>query len=92
MMPVRRAGASIISGTTLDVASPPTTYNPDAQGERAKVEDEKFDQTMEEIAKRFGGGVLWRFDREVPRGYWWDRGMMYSDELAAVEVETVTVD
>ncbi len=54
----------------------PTTYNPDAQGQRERVEDEKFSQTMEEIATRFGGGVLWRFNRETPRGYWWDRATL----------------
>ena len=65
----------------------PTFYNADAHGRKERVESEKFTKTMEEIAEHFGGGVLWRFDREVPTGYWWDRGVLYVDELAAIEVD-----
>lgn len=65
----------------------PQEYNADERGERRPVETEKFDETMEEIAKRFGGGALWRFKNEPPRGYWWNRGVLLQDELAVIEVD-----
>ncbi|HEX9727360.1 MAG TPA: hypothetical protein VGA37_02505 [Gemmatimonadales bacterium] len=65
----------------------PHTHNPDVHGNRRRVEDEKFEQTMEELAARFGGGALWRLDEGTPRGYWWDRGILYEDELAVLEVD-----
>ena len=33
----------------------PLFYSPDARGERKPVEDEKFLQTADEIAQKFGG-------------------------------------
>jgi len=36
----------------------PVFYNPDAQGYRAPIEDDKFIETADEIARRFGGGTL----------------------------------
>lgn len=36
----------------------PLFYNPDAQGKREPVEDEKFVRTAEEVAEQFGGGTL----------------------------------
>lgn len=65
----------------------PQLYNPDQRGRRQPVEAEKFDRTMREIAGRFGGGVLWRFEAGSPVGYWWDRGVLYEDELAVIEVD-----
>jgi len=65
----------------------PQAYNPDEHGRRRNVPDEKFRKTAEEIAKRFGGGVLWRFEDGAPTGYWWDRGFLYQDELAVIEVD-----
>lgn len=65
----------------------PQAYNPDEQGRRLAVEDEKFRLTVEEIARRFGGGVLWKFTEAPPQGYWWDRGFLHQDELVAIEVD-----
>ena len=65
----------------------PLTYNPDAHGARSPIEQEKFDKTMEEIAMRFGGGMFWAFRNDPPQGFWWDRGTLYRDVLAAIEVD-----
>jgi hypothetical protein len=65
----------------------PLFYNPDAQARRVPVEDEKFLQTAEEIAQQFGGGTLFVFREEDPRGFWWDRGLMDRDTLALLEVD-----
>jgi hypothetical protein len=53
----------------------PLFYNPDAQGKRDLVEDEKFMRTAEEIAEQFGGGTLFVFRGDEPRGFWWDQGI-----------------
>jgi hypothetical protein len=66
----------------------PTFYNPDAKGHRRPIEGEKFTATAGEIAKRFGGGVLWRFpEGTAPRGYWWNEGLLEIDVLAMLEVD-----
>ena len=63
----------------------PLTYNPDAAGRRRPIEETKFSETMGEIAKRFGGGVLWRFRNDPPDGFWWNKGYLYKDILAVIE-------
>ena len=48
------------NGTTQWLTVPlrlPILYNPDALGHRAPIEDDKFLETADEIARRFGGGV-----------------------------------
>ncbi len=65
----------------------PVFYNADAQGVRKPIEDEKFEMTMQEIARRFGGGTLFRFSEGNPKGYWWDRGFIDRDILAVLEVD-----
>ncbi len=65
----------------------PLFYNPDASGYRAPVEDDKFRKTAEELARRFGGGTLFVFRSEPPRGFWWDKGVLDRDVLALVEVD-----
>jgi hypothetical protein len=60
----------------------PLFYNPDAQAGRELVDDEKFIRTAEEIAQQFGGGTLFMFRREDPRGFWWDQGVVDRDTLA----------
>ncbi len=65
----------------------PIFYNPGPQGRREPVEDEKFLQTAEEIAEQFGGGTLFVFRQEVPRGFWWDRDVVNRDTLALLEVD-----
>jgi hypothetical protein len=51
------------------------------------IEDEKFIRTAEEIAQQFGGGTLFVFRREDPRGFWWDRGVVDRDTLVLLEVD-----
>jgi len=65
----------------------PVFYNPDAAGRRAPVEDEKFVETANELARRFGGGTLFLFRNDVPRGFWWDEGIVDSDVLALIEID-----
>ncbi len=65
----------------------PMEYNADEQGVRRRIEDVKFIQTAEEIAARFGGGTLFRWDKGNPVGFWWGQGVLYDDELAAIEVD-----
>lgn len=66
----------------------PMYYNPDETGHRRSIEDEKFALTAEEVARRFGGGTLWKFPEGVaPRGYWWNRGILSTDVLAMLEVD-----
>ena len=65
----------------------PLFYNPDAAGQRAPVEDEKFRDTAHEMAQQFGGGTLFIFRHDVPRGFWWDQGIVDRDVLALLEVD-----
>ena len=62
-------------------------YNPDARGDRASIEDEKFLETADELARRFGGGTLFVFRQDPPRSFWWDQGMVDRDVLALIEVD-----
>ena len=65
----------------------PVFYNPDAAGYRAPVEDDKFLDTADELAHRFGGGTLFTFRHDSPRGFWWDHGIVDRDVLALIEVD-----
>jgi hypothetical protein len=65
----------------------PVFYNADAAGYRAPVEDENFLDTADELARRFGGGTLFIFRHDPPRGFWWDQGVLDRDVLALIEVD-----
>ena len=65
----------------------PLFYNPDERGHREPVEDQKFVQTADEIAQKFGGGTLFVFREDEPRGFWWDQGIVDRDTLALLEVD-----
>ena len=65
----------------------PIFYNPDAHGHRAPIEDDKFLATADDIARRFGGGTLFVFRHDAPRGFWWDQGIVDRDVLALIEVD-----
>jgi hypothetical protein len=65
----------------------PLFYNPDASGHREPVEEEKFLDTADEIARQFGGGTLFVFRHDPPRGFWWDEGFVDRDVLALIEVD-----
>jgi hypothetical protein len=65
----------------------PLEYNPDSHGHRRRVEDEKYVETAKEIAEKFGGGTLFRWEHGNPKGFWWGCGVLYDDDLAAIEVD-----
>lgn len=65
----------------------PLSYNPDASGRREPVEDEKFLDTADEVARQFGGGTLFVFRHDPPRGFWWDQGFVDRDVLGLIEVD-----
>ena len=48
----------------------PLFYNPEATQGRVPVEDEKFLETAGELAQQFGGGTLFMFRHDAPRGFW----------------------
>jgi hypothetical protein len=65
----------------------PLFYNPDTSGHRQPVEEGKFLDTAEELARRFGGGTLFVFRQDAPRGFWWDKRIVDQDVLALIEVD-----
>lgn len=66
----------------------PLEYNRDSSGHRRQVEEQKYIETMAEIARKFGGGVLWRWPAGVrPQGFWWNRGILHDDHVAVIEVD-----
>jgi len=66
----------------------PLAYNTDSSGHRRQVEEQRYVDTMSEIARKFGGGVLWRWPRGVrPQGFWWSRGILFDDHIAVIEVD-----
>ena len=68
----------------------PVLYNVDPAGRRKLVEEAKFRRTAKELARRFGGGTLWRWPKgTAPTGYWWSRGILHEDTLAMLEVDIV---
>jgi hypothetical protein len=70
----------------------PLFYNPDATGTRAPVEEAKFLETADDLAQRFGGGTLFVFQQDTPRGFWWDQGIVDRDVLALIEVDVPDSD
>jgi hypothetical protein len=65
----------------------PVFYNPDAVGHRAPIENDKFLDTADELARRFDGGTLFIFRHDPPQGFWWDHGVVDRDVLALIEVD-----
>jgi hypothetical protein len=66
----------------------PEQYNADDHGHRKPVEQAKFGATALELSRRFGGGFLLRYSRDVrQRGFWWDRGVLHDDENCVFEVD-----
>jgi len=49
--------------------------------------DETFMRTAHGIAQRFGGGTLFTFRHDEPKGFWWDRGLVDRDTLALLELD-----
>lgn len=77
-------------GVLMALIPLPIYYNADRQGIRVPIEEEKFALTRDELARQFGGATLWVFHEERPTGAWWNLGILYLDELAAVEVDIPT--
>ena len=65
----------------------PLFYNPDSTGARVPIEDAKFVETADELAQQFGGGTLFVFRHDPPRGFWWDQGVVDRDVLALLEID-----
>lgn len=65
----------------------PLLYNPDPTGAHVPIEDAKFLETADELAQQFGGGTLFMFRQDPPRGFWWDQGIVDRDVLALLEVD-----
>lgn len=70
----------------------PSFYNSDGTGARGAVEEEKFIITAEEIAKKFGGGMLHRFLEKPSAGFWWNKGVLSQDEMGAFEVDILDTE
>src|SRR5438552_4529904 len=78
---------SNVPGSITVLLRLPVSYTPNAAGHRTPVENDKFVETADELAVRFGGGTLFIFRRDPPRGFWWDRGVVDRDVLALIEVD-----
>ena len=65
----------------------PLFYNPDPTGGRVSIEDVKYLETANELAQQFGGGTLFVFRQDPPRGFWWDQGIVDRDTLALLEID-----
>ena len=65
----------------------PLFYNPQGQGARQPIEEEKFIVTAEEISKEFGGGFLHLYRETPPQGFWWNRNIVQRDDIALLEVD-----
>lgn len=66
----------------------PRYYNPDEQGNRRRVEESKFTQTADEIARAFQeGGTLHLPPEGSLKGFWWKKGIVDTDVLALLEVD-----
>jgi hypothetical protein len=57
-------------------------YLPIYYNDGAKVEDEKFNETFEELAERFGGGTIY----EGVKGIWYSQGKKFVDEIKIIEI------
>ena len=66
----------------------PITYNPDEQGVRLLIEEEKFEQTYKELWREFRGvTVMPVSENQALRGFWLDE----SDRLFEDKVITIMV-
>jgi len=68
----------------------PKYYNPDERGQRKKVEKNKFKVTCKEITEMMiqryseGGCTL---DPEPKKGFWGRSGVIYEDDVMALEID-----
>ncbi len=66
----------------------PEYYNPDSEGKRGKIEEDKFIKTAEEIALQLSGGGVWH-PHYNKSGIWYDGNIKYSDDLRIFEFDIV---
>lgn len=65
----------------------PLFYNPQEQGTRELIEEEKFVVTAEEISKEFGGGLLHLYRETSAKGFWRSRNIVQRDDIVLLEVD-----
>ena len=72
----------------------PLTYNPNAEGNRLRIEEERFDQTYKELWEEFGGMTLSpESENQALRGFW--RGestQLFEDKLLTVMVYATDIN
>lgn len=61
----------------------PIYYNPDETGPRQQIDENKFQDTYKEISLKFGGCIV----HPMGKGFWWDRGVYWEDDMVLVEVD-----
>jgi len=62
----------------------PLFYNPDELGQRRPVEREKFNKTLREVGRKFGGGAFHGYPQI---GIWASHGIIYEEEVGVLEVD-----
>jgi len=72
----------------------PLTYNPDDQGNRLSIEEEKIEQTYEELWQEFGGvTVMPESENQALRGFWLDEsGELFEDKVITVMVYAIDIN
>lgn len=71
----------------------PLYYNPDAKGERKSVETSKFEQTYQELWKKFGGVTTMPVQRmSALRGLWEEEGVSFEDRIVTAFVYTTDIE
>lgn len=59
----------------------------DGPRSRKRSHERALTTTAEELARRFGGGVLWRPDDRLIQGYWWKQGIIQRQDISLIEVD-----
>jgi len=72
----------------------PIEYNPDEDGKRLPIEEEKFDQTYEELWREFGGiTVTTESENQSLRGFWLDEsGELFRDKVVTAIVYATDIN
>jgi hypothetical protein len=72
----------------------PLEYNPDTKGNRQRIEQEKFEQTFEEISHEFGGVTLTPpTENRALRGIWRsESGQLFDDSVITALAYTTDIN
>ncbi|MBM3237359.1 hypothetical protein FJZ31_13785 [Candidatus Poribacteria bacterium] len=72
----------------------PIEYNPDEQGNRLPIEEEKFEQTYEELWQEFRGvTVMPESENQAFRGFWFDEfGELFRDKVVTAIVYATDIN